>query len=370
MVEKGLNEQAVWIQLPLFFYKKLMHHLLMYYGTHPEVNAKYFWKQGIVLIFDNVRVLIKGLDRSETENEGKVLIGVEPNPKAIEIQKEVFSSMLKVLFATFSDIRLVKDSDKADYTLIRTGKDALFTDRTIGVGGLGASYSTKGYLFNEEINKYISNTQKPAPRWLKHLNISVNGEDFVNYLNLFREHEQKNPSVHCLDSNKIVKVNAFSAFLGNTGKKPLKVFFSYSHNDMDLMQRLHIHLAPLRRMDRIATWSDREILPGSDWDETIKENLRTADIVLLLISADFVASDYIWEKELKIIEERETKGEKVLVLPILLRPMDYSLLKFAEKQMLPKHEESGKLRPVSLWDDKELALSIIATKIKEAIDSF
>jgi internalin A len=96
MVEKGLNEQAVWVQLPLFFYKKLMHHLLMFYGTHDEVTTKYFWKHGIVLIFGDVRVLIKGLYPAETENEGKILIGVEPRPNAKEIQKEVFSTMLKV----------------------------------------------------------------------------------------------------------------------------------------------------------------------------------------------------------------------------------------------------------------------------------
>jgi internalin A len=222
-------------------------------------------------------------------------------------------------------------------------------------------------LFRDEIESFIKNPQK-TPRWLKHLDISVNGEDFVNYLNL-HQNDNKNAYLKCVIGEKMVKVNAFSAFLSNTGKKPLKVFFSYSHNDTDLMQRLHIHLAPLRRMDRIATWSDREILPGSDWDNTIKENLKSADVILLLLSADFVASEYIWNKELEIIKERKAKGEKFRVLPILLRPFDYSSLEIAELQMLPKNDR-GDLMPVSLWDDKEKALTIVAQEIKKEIENF
>jgi internalin A len=365
MVEKGLKENGAWIQLPLFFYKKLMHELLIYFGTHEQVDARYFWKHGIVFDLEGVRVLIKGLYPLEDEREGKILIGVEVNPKSLDIQKKVFSTMLKVLFDTFSDKKYnVPTNNKLKIASIDSMARMIEEENEI----INSEIIKKGYyLFKFELDDYIKNPQK-IPRWLKNLQISVNGEDFVNYLTLYREHQNNNPSVQCTYSDKILKVNAFSTFLDQKGKKTLKVFFSYSHTDMDLMQRLHIHLAPLRRMDRIATWSDREILPGSDWDSTIQENLKTADIILLLVSADFVASNYIWEKELNIALEREARGE-AKVLPILLRPLDFSTLKIAEKQMIPKNEESGKLRPVSLWADKEEALSIVAIKIREAIES-
>jgi internalin A len=360
MVEKGLNEQAVWVQLPLFFYKKLMHHLLMHYGTHEKVETKYYWKHGIVLLLGDVRVLIKGLYPSETENEGKILIGVEPHPKAKEIQKEVFRTILKVLFNTFTD-NAQFNSKGLKRKVKRIGMEG---DKFVATD---LNYSDEDFL-NEDIKSYIHNREKKTPRWLKHLNISVNGEDFVNYLSLCQHSDNKSTSAKCVIGDKMVKVSAFSAFLSNKGEKPLKVFFSYSHNDTDLMQRLHIHLAPLRRMDRIATWSDREILPGSDWDSTIKDNLRTADVILLLLSADFVASEYIWHKELAIIKERKAKGEKFEVLPILLRPMDYSILDESKFEMMPK-DESGKLKAVSLWADKENALAEIAKKIKAVIET-
>jgi hypothetical protein len=272
--------------------------------------------------------------------------------------------MLKVLFDTFSDKKQnVSTNDKFKIGSLESMAKMIEEEEEI----LKSDLKQKGnYLFQFELDDYINNLQK-TPRWLKHFQISVNGDDFVNYLSLYREHKNNNPSVQCAHSDKILKVNTFSAFLDQKGKKTLKVFFSYSHTDMDLMQRLHIHLAPLRRMDRIATWSDREILPGSDWDSTIQENLKTADIILLLVSADFVASNYIWEKELNIALEREERGE-AKVLPILLRPLDFSTLKIAEKQMIPK-DGGGKLRPVSLWADKEEALSIVAIKIREAIES-
>ena len=68
------------------------------------------------------------------------------------------------------------------------------------------------------------------------------------------------------------------------------VFFSYSHKDEGLRDELETHLKLLQRQGVISTWHDRKILPGSEWDHEIDHHLERARVILLLISADFIAS--------------------------------------------------------------------------------
>ena len=87
------------------------------------------------------------------------------------------------------------------------------------------------------------------------------------------------------------------------------VFYSYSHRDEDLKSRLDVHLSALRREGLIQSWHDREILPGADWNIEINDAVTRADIVLLLVSADFIASEYCWGVEFTRALERHDKGE-------------------------------------------------------------
>ena len=123
------------------------------------------------------------------------------------------------------------------------------------------------------------------------------------------------------------------------------------------------HLYTLKRSGKIATWQDGEILPGAYWDEKIKQELHNADIILFLISADFIASDYIWNTEVPIAWERHKRREAV-VIPILLRPCDVTELEFMKLQVLPKG-----LKPVSSFDDSEEAFSQIAMEIRRVVDA-
>ena len=77
------------------------------------------------------------------------------------------------------------------------------------------------------------------------------------------------------------------------GMSRVTVFFSYSPKDASLRDELDRHLTPLKQSGAISSWHDQEILPGSPRDEEINERLRTVDIILLLISADFLASDFV-----------------------------------------------------------------------------
>jgi hypothetical protein len=79
---------------------------------------------------------------------------------------------------------------------------------------------------------------------------------------------------------------------------PIKLFYSYSHKDEALREDLESHLKNLQRQGLIEPWTDRAITGGTEWDAAIKEHLEKADVILLLVSAGFIASDFCFDKEL------------------------------------------------------------------------
>src|SRR6266496_3640980 len=104
-------------------------------------------------------------------------------------------------------------------------------------------------------------------------------------------------------------------------KQPVTVFYSYAHEDDKLREQLDKHLSTLLRQGAIEGWSDRQILPGSLWAGNIDERLLRAQVVLLLVSPDFMASDYCYSKEMKLALARHEAGE-AQVIPVILRPVD------------------------------------------------
>jgi len=103
---------------------------------------------------------------------------------------------------------------------------------------------------------------------------------------------------------------------------PLKLFYSYSHKDERFREQLETHLSLLRRQELIEEWHDRMIGPGDEWETEIDDHLLKADVVLLLVSPDFLASDYCYEKEMASALARHERGE-ARVMPIILRPVDW-----------------------------------------------
>ncbi len=116
---------------------------------------------------------------------------------------------------------------------------------------------------------------------------------------------------------------------------PTTAFLSYSHRDEPLRVRLETHLAALRRTGKLDIWNDRIIRPGESWSAVIDENLRTADLVLLLLSPDFVESDYCWGVEMQIALERHREGLARVVPLFLSRIAGWQDLPFADLQGLP-----------------------------------
>ena len=146
----------------------------------------------------------------------------------------------------------------------------------------------------------------------------------------------------------------------------LKLFYSYSHQDEVLRDQLEIRLKLLQRNGLIQNWHDRQITPGKEWKEELDRNLEQADIILLLVSPDFIESDYCFEIEMKRALEKEQANETTVV-PILLRPVNTkssSLKQLFSLQSLPKD-----LKPISKWDDPDDAWLHIEQEIENVIQS-
>ena len=143
----------------------------------------------------------------------------------------------------------------------------------------------------------------------------------------------------------------------------VKLFFCYAHEDEPLLNKLKSHLSPLRRQGLIELWHDRDISAGTEWEEEIKDQLNTAQIILLLISPDFMDSDYCYSIEMKRALERHELKE-AQVIPIILRPVYWKGAPFGKLQALPTDA-----KPISTWRNKDNAYFSIIEGISKIIET-
>jgi tetratricopeptide (TPR) repeat protein len=141
----------------------------------------------------------------------------------------------------------------------------------------------------------------------------------------------------------------------------IELFFSYAREDESLRNDLAVALAGLRRQGLISEWYDRKITPGQEFDREIDSHIESARVILLLVSADFLNSEYCWGNEVARAIERHSSGD-ARVIPIILRPTDWKSAPFARLQALPRDA-----RPITAWDNKDAALEDIAIGIRKAI---
>ncbi len=132
----------------------------------------------------------------------------------------------------------------------------------------------------------------------------------------------------------------------------------------DLRNELDAHLTALRRSGRITTWYDGELVPGEVWEQTIEQQLNKADIILLLISPDFMKSEYCYGKEMACAIDRHAAGT-ACVVPILLCPVDWMDTPFASLQMLPSNAHAV---ISSHWSNQDEGFENIAHGLRRTTD--
>jgi len=144
---------------------------------------------------------------------------------------------------------------------------------------------------------------------------------------------------------------------------PVKVFISYSHADSDYLKELSNALSPLVRLNALRLWSDRSIDAGEEWEREIFRELDEADIVLCLVSSDFIASDFCWKKEFERALAAHQTGKKVIV-PVRLRDCDWKDLPIAKFQGPPAEWIASATNRDPLWREVSERLRPLLGKIK------
>jgi TIR domain-containing protein len=144
--------------------------------------------------------------------------------------------------------------------------------------------------------------------------------------------------------------------------RPIEVFYSYSHRDEEYRKKLGDHLSVLRRDGSITDWHDRDIDAGTAWQEEIDRHLLSADIVLLLVSASFIASDYCWGDEMTKALARHRDG-KTRVIPVILHPCGWLRTPLSVLQGVPRDN-----RAISLWPNEHAAFDHVVSEITKVVD--
>jgi len=153
-----------------------------------------------------------------------------------------------------------------------------------------------------------------------------------------------------------VRTNAFF-------EQPLRVHHALRHEDEGYRDELEKHLALLERNGVVEEWYDRKIAAGSEWAGEIGANLEQADVVLLVVSASFLASDYCYDKAMKRAMERH-ESRQARVIPVILRPVDnWHTAPFGKLQACPTNGT-----PVTKWDDRDVAFADVARCVREAVE--
>lgn len=149
--------------------------------------------------------------------------------------------------------------------------------------------------------------------------------------------------------------------------RPARVFLSYAQEDVKLRDELEKHLAGLRRSGHVLVWHDRMIGPGRDRSGAIDAQLEAADIILLLVSSSFLASDYCFEVEVAKALERHRNGQ-ARIIPVLVRDCDWTGAPFGHLQAVP-YEPGAGAKPVTAWSDHDAAWASVARALRSLLES-
>jgi internalin A len=279
--------------------------------THGLIEDEHRWRTGVILRFEEGRALVKAdmVDK-------KVFIHVTG-------QAEARRRLLAVIRSDFERIHAELKFKPAALVPLHEHPDES--------------------VVYDDLLVYEQNGMKTFPKVIEKKVIQVDVQELLNGVDLAGTRREDRREE-----------------LAEMREEPIRVFISYAHKDERFRLALEPHLKLLQRQRLIATWHDRLIKPGTEWADVIDANLEHAKIILLLASADFIASDYCWEIEMKRALERHEAGE-ARVIPVIIRDCKWDTAPFAKLQALP-----AKGKAVDLWRKKDEAWRGVADGIEKA----
>lgn len=166
-----------------------------------------------------------------------------------------------------------------------------------------------------------------------------------------------------IDSALSAFVDTINRFVPRREEKSVEVFCCYACKDRLMLLELKTHLMPLQREGLITLWADVDIQAGMEWEKEIHLHLNTAQIILLLISPDFLASEYCYNIEMQRAIERHECGE-ARVIPIILRRASWQKTPLGKLQALPTGAN-----PITQWHDQDEAFYDVAKGIQKAVEA-
>ncbi len=337
---------SIWLLVPIFAYRKMLTSIISKYFKSEQIESRYFWKHGILFRRDESLVLIKGLPDEGGSHCAVIQVSLEQgqNEKDSSIGKTVFKDLLDLYEACSHPYEDEREARRSSMNKVDFAHEKRMQLKEKFLQRLLLSYDGIHFASYTEISQRIAERKT----WIE-TSVNLKPADSIEK-----------------SRTRDVELHPFGKFLNLSVTKTKRVFLSYSHNNTHWLNRLMVHLSGLRHSDIINHWTDQLIMPGERWDDRIREEISNADVFILLLSADFIASQYIWNEELPAIQKQLVSKSKQFI-PVLIEPFDLGAVgPIAVKEAIPKDAE-GKLKALSLWNNQEEGLMKVAERIRMAI---
>ncbi len=349
------------LQFSDFIHEGRFFKFISEYGQFAKDNSAY-WKYGLLFSYELDRDKTNKTAEQQKRDTLQVLAYYLTDKRQVMVHiedKKGKTEVAKDLFYFFASIEIPKKENIEEAEKENEYKSSFTAGHMVGsyeVGKEGSKWRT------------VYRRKKDPEQLQDDVQLCSNGHNYFDVKETVQNIAANNYFGVCTQTQARVKLDFMAInLLSADNKRKLRVFFSYSHKDELYRDELEKHFTMLKRNGRIETWHDRKIIAGDNWNTVIKQQLEAADIVLLMISADFLYSDYIWEQELGIIRERHKNVDGIKVVPIFVRPCDTGGLDFMELQGAQQDKQS-QLPWISSSTDRDKTYADIVKKIKEAID--
>lgn len=323
----GIKDPGFTLKFLKFLPFGLVNQFICHFGNNPD--AKYFWRDQIVFTLNKESKILIKLDFTNLEISVYFHFLTDDVKKKEIIKKYIFNCII----AIYWDVELIDFQDYCNYKSVNPFKSIT----SIDIGKI-ANYDElseaeqKQFNLSSELQIKIQSFMEQTDCFPEDMFISVDSKNFINS-NEFLGKINSNEiyiSAYTQDEDGKINMNAskeklifnYRLFTNKTLNRMKKIFISYSNEDFYFKKQLEKHLRPLSKLQLAKSWSCEEMTPGL-WDDQIKDELISSDIVIFMLSINFMASDYILKEELfKVLLDIKNNPEKNIIC-VLVRDFSW-----------------------------------------------